>query len=358
MTPFPAPNRLHVWWARRPLVASRAAVLASLLPSDADRTAFLHAIGIHGDPVAAKVRIAEASRQGERLGADAYGYPRAFGHAPTEEIKDSLVGKPDGMTLLDPTAGGGSVPFEALRLGLAVRANDLNTVAALIEVATVAWPATHGERIESAFAELGGRFVAEVKARLAGTFPDEPENDMRPDGYLYARTIACLYCAGLVPLSPNWRLAPGGVGVRLVPELRAGPGTEGRVCGFEIVERLEEQSAGTVKSRRCTYIRRLFTQNFLEFFDKRKNCFIFKFRFIKSFQIKITLGDGLKRFFRIFVQMHDNPFIHRVTQQQHFNLMLLEYFQMRRALGRRMIFSGNIVDCILFFRHTTDILFQ
>jgi len=32
MTPFPAPNRLHVWFARRPLVASRAAVLASLLP--------------------------------------------------------------------------------------------------------------------------------------------------------------------------------------------------------------------------------------------------------------------------------------------------------------------------------------
>ncbi len=27
MTPFPAPNRLHVWWARRPLVASRAAIL-------------------------------------------------------------------------------------------------------------------------------------------------------------------------------------------------------------------------------------------------------------------------------------------------------------------------------------------
>ena len=31
MTPFPAPNRLHVWWARRPLVAARAAVLASVL---------------------------------------------------------------------------------------------------------------------------------------------------------------------------------------------------------------------------------------------------------------------------------------------------------------------------------------
>ena len=142
MTPFPAPNRLHVWWARRPLVASRAAILASLLPSDADRAAFLHAVGIHGDPLAAKARIAEASRNGERLGADAYGYPRAFGHAPSEEVKGSLVGEQGGLTVLDPTAGGGSVPFEAVRLGLAVAANDLNTIAALIEVATVEWPGT------------------------------------------------------------------------------------------------------------------------------------------------------------------------------------------------------------------------
>ncbi len=83
MTPFPAPNRLHVWWARRPLVASRAAVLASILPASADRAAFTHMLGIHGDPVAAKKRIALADRAGERLGASAYGYPRAFGYTPS-----------------------------------------------------------------------------------------------------------------------------------------------------------------------------------------------------------------------------------------------------------------------------------
>ena len=57
MTPFPAPNRLHVWWARRPLVASRAAILASLLPADADRQRFLHILGIHGDPVATRKKL-------------------------------------------------------------------------------------------------------------------------------------------------------------------------------------------------------------------------------------------------------------------------------------------------------------
>ena len=246
MTALPPTYYLHVWWARRPLVASRAAILASLLPADADRAQFLHAIGIHGDPLAAKARIAEANRTGERLGADAYGYPRAFGHTPTQEFKDGLTGQRGVPTVLDPTAGGGSVPFEAVRLGLAAQANDLNAVAALIELATVAWPATHGALIEPALSELGERLVAEVRRRLAGTFPDEPGDDMRPDGYLYARTIACPYCAGIVPLSPNWRLAPGGVGVRLVPRLGEGPGTEGRICAFEIVEAVEQQSEGTV----------------------------------------------------------------------------------------------------------------
>ena len=67
MTPFPAPNRLHVWWARRPLVASRAAILASLLPADADQAQFMQMLGIHGDPMASRRRIDAARRKGERL---------------------------------------------------------------------------------------------------------------------------------------------------------------------------------------------------------------------------------------------------------------------------------------------------
>ena len=44
MTALPPIYYLHVWWARRPLVASRAAVLASLLPADADRELFVRVI--------------------------------------------------------------------------------------------------------------------------------------------------------------------------------------------------------------------------------------------------------------------------------------------------------------------------
>lgn len=245
MTPFPAPNRLHVWWARRPLVASRAAVLASILPEDADRDAYKHALGIHGDPLAARARIERADRLGERLGANAYGYNRAFSYNPSEEELAALIDSAE-LTVLDPTAGGGAIPFEAYRLGLSTIANDLNPVASLIERATLEYPAKFGSRLLEEFQDIGPKWTERVRERLIGAFPPEPEDDCRPDGYLWARTIACPYCAGKVPLSPNWRLAPDGTGVRLVPHTGSGSGDEDRHCSFEIVKKLDDQSEGTV----------------------------------------------------------------------------------------------------------------
>ncbi len=155
MTALPPTYYLHEWWARRPLVASRAAVLASLLPVDADREMFLHAPGIHGGPTAAKGRIAAADRKGERLGANAYGYSRALKYRPTEEV-EWLMNSVGGLTaVLDPTAGGGSILFAAVRLGLSVHANDLNPVAALIERATVAWPRSRSASLKEVLEENG-----------------------------------------------------------------------------------------------------------------------------------------------------------------------------------------------------------
>jgi putative DNA methylase len=253
MTPFPAPNRLHVWWARRPLVASRAAILASLLPADADHDKFKRILGIHGDPIAAKVRMALADRAGKRLGADAYGYPRAFRWSPDEQDRSWLNifdEKVRTGVVLDPTAGGGSIPLEAVRLGLPTYGNDLNPVAALIECATVKWPAELGMAIKNEFEKLRTEFREEVQKRLAGIFPPEPEPECRPDGYLWARTIRCPYCEGLVPLSPSWRLALDGTGVRLRP--RSQKVAAQRICDFEIVRKLAEQSAGTVANGDAT----------------------------------------------------------------------------------------------------------
>ena len=249
MTPFPAPNRLHVWWARRPLVASRAAVLASLLPAHADRDRFLHVLGIHGDPVVTKRRIDAAKRAKEHLGPNPYGYKRAFTYTPNSEDKEWVEltkgSSLDNLSILDPTAGGGSIPFEAERIGLTSIVNDLNPVAALILRATAEWPALYGPALLDEFKLLSHRFTAAAESKYRDVFPLEPEGT-RIEGYLWARTITCPYCDGLVPLSPNWRLAPDGTGVRLKPELGPGPGSQGRVCSFEIVKSAKEQSNGTV----------------------------------------------------------------------------------------------------------------
>jgi putative DNA methylase len=245
MTPFPAPNRLHVWWARRPLVASRAAILASLLPEDADHEKFKHLLGIHGDPVKAKLAIEKARRTGVRVD-DPYGYSRAFAYVPDENDRKWLAGFGERVRggVLDPTAGGGSIPFEAVRLGLPTYANDLNPVASLIEFATVKWPAEYGLPVKTKYLALAAEWRKRTEQRLTKLFPQHRAPEEIDITYLWARTVRCPYCEGLVPLSPNWRLAPDGTGVRLLP--RCEKEVAKRRCDFEIVGKLAEQSAGTV----------------------------------------------------------------------------------------------------------------
>jgi adenine-specific DNA methylase len=143
-------------------------VLASLLPADADHDKFLHAIGIHGDPIAAKIRILTANRSGERLGSDAYGYRRAFTYAPSKIESDWIREQCSTKipTFLDPTSGGGSIPLESLRLGISTQANDLNPVAALILAATIQYPVQLGSPLAAEFEYLSSRFVLEVRRRL------------------------------------------------------------------------------------------------------------------------------------------------------------------------------------------------
>jgi len=236
MTPFPAPNRLHVWFARRPLVASRAAILASLLPAGADREKFLWTLGIHGDPLESRRKIARARAQGIRFEGDAYSYSRAFTYLPSEEELRAL-----SVTgaLLDPTAGGGSVPFEAVRLGCGTYANDLNPVAAVILKATLELPLKLGPVLRQRYDELAECFVARRDAILEEVIPREPRDGANATNWLWARTVTCPYCGGLVPLSPNWRLDGEGAGVRLIPD--------GRRIRFEIVHKASQHSPGTVK---------------------------------------------------------------------------------------------------------------
>lgn len=257
MTALPPTYYLHVWWARRPLVASRAAVLASLLPADADRKKFEHMIGIHGDAIAAKKAMARARRTGERVD-DPYGYKRAFQYSPDDAERAWLKSEAARVDVrdprvLDPTSGGGSIPFETARLGITTLGNDLNPVAVLVQRATVEWPMTYGLAARDAFQTLAREWRKRVEGRLNAYFPQLDLPDQIDATYLWARTVRCPHCEGLVPLSPNWRLAPNGTGVALSPQLGAGPGDAAqRVVRFTIVDQFKDQSIGTVSGGDAT----------------------------------------------------------------------------------------------------------
>jgi putative DNA methylase len=147
------------------------------------------------------------------------------------------IGTPS--TVLDPAAGGGSIPFEAARLGLETISNDLNPVAALLLKTTIELPTRFGTDLLRGYERLAGEFIRRAAPHFVGLFPEEPAGVITVDGYLWARTVTCPYCGGVVPLWPNWKVDSSGHGVRLLP-------ADGHVR-FEIVDREADHSPGTVK---------------------------------------------------------------------------------------------------------------
>ena len=282
--PNPAPHQLHVWWARRPLAPSRASVLLSVIPqstdtSDTRRTAF-DLLGTSPDIHRIAQRLAAASERGERE-QEGYGdHRRAFTHNPTAHqlawLNDNL--STHDPIILDVTAGGGSIPFEAGRLGFRTIANELNPVASHILRATCEWPQRYGyplldeygrkPSLTDAWSGIAGRYLARVTELLEGVYPEETEPDWMvrwnekyhddiqnnrivrakrcAQTHLFARTIDCPSCRIMIPLSPNWRLDSKGTGIRVIPEPDAGR------CSFEIVKTAAEQSAGTVNGAIAT----------------------------------------------------------------------------------------------------------
>ena len=254
---YPPINFLHVWWARRPLVASRAAVLATLLPAwptsdeviaspDARRVLktlesefpegedsyhawFVSAIGIEGDPVAARKAIKVANSEGVRLAGNGYGYVRAFTVNPDPkmlELAHELIKARRGdadLTVLDQFAGGGAIPFEASRLGFDTIANELNPVAIAILNGTVVLPAKLGPSFSIVIEQWGGKWAVEVNRRLSKFFP-RANSEPSIAAYIWARTVPCPTTGRPTPLMPDCWLARGvyDAALRLLPDHASG----------------------------------------------------------------------------------------------------------------------------------------
>ena len=214
----PPDKRLHVWWARRPLTAARAAVLASLLPADFPRDKFERLLGF-GRPGAELVAVRRMMDTGFRV-PGGFNADRAFKGALREDDLEaahaaakSLWG--DDIAVIDPMAGGGSIPLEAARLGFRSIANEYNPVACSVLEATVDYPLRFGTELAEKTRKWGRVWVERVEKRLAPFFPKR--RDGLVHAYIFARTVPCPETQHPTPLVPDWHLLKGD-GAQIIAE--------------------------------------------------------------------------------------------------------------------------------------------
>jgi len=227
-------STLHIWWARRPLAASRATALAALLPDEPKRNEYLLDLVKDISPWEA-VSQAESPRleEARHLIREAYG-----GRAPK---------------VLDCFAGGGAIPLEALRLGCESYALDYNPVAVLLNKAVLEYPQKFGngyygptgipqetlglDTSDNPLLDVvrywGNWVLEEARKELEQFYPQDSDGSI-PVGYIWARTIPCQnpFCNAEIPLMRQTWLAKKEnkrVALRMIPNRR-----EGRV-DFEIV---------------------------------------------------------------------------------------------------------------------------
>lgn len=238
------PSTLHLWWARRPLAACRAVLFAQLVD----------------DPSANPDRFpTEEAQDAERQ--------RLFGilerlvlweSSTNEEMLEEARAEiracfPDGPPpILDPFAGGGSIPLEAQRLGLEAHASDLNPVAVLINKALIEipprWagqPPVHPDA-ENRTRWNGAEGLAEDVRRYGRWMRDEAERGIGhlypkatlPDGnkanviaWIWARTVTCPNpaCGATMPLVRSFWL-----GKKKGKEAWVKPVVDGKGVRFEI----------------------------------------------------------------------------------------------------------------------------
>lgn len=225
-------STLHIWWARRPLAAMRAAIFASLIPAPESD---------------------EERKKLERLIETIVDWDQVKdGNSPAIEQSRELIRQafPDGPPrLLDPFMGGGATGLEALRLGCETHAVELNPVAHLIELCTLVYPQRYGQPAPdqqqkgtgarpkqmslpgqeqpeqlslgvpmeesstgnplAADVRYWGEWVLEQAKAEIGHLYENPAGDETIVGYLWARTVTCPNpaCRAEMPLVRQWWLA-------------------------------------------------------------------------------------------------------------------------------------------------------
>ena len=109
--------------------------------------------------------------------------------------------------VVDPFAGGGSIPLEALRLGCEAFASDLNPVACLILKVMLEDIPRHGPGLAEELRRVGGEIKRQAEQELADLYSKDPDG-ATPIAYLWARTVRCEApnCGAEIPLMRSFWL--------------------------------------------------------------------------------------------------------------------------------------------------------
>src|SRR5713101_4536028 len=158
------PSTLHLWWARRPLAACRAVLFASLVDDPSEHPEEFPTVQQQEQERERLFRLIEQLVQWENSNNEEV----------LQKIRAEILKSTGGNLppVLDPFAGGGSIPLEAQRLGLEAYASDLNPVAVLINKALIEIPP-----------KFAGRPPVNPESRpnpIPSPSPDRPGGDSPP----------------------------------------------------------------------------------------------------------------------------------------------------------------------------------
>ncbi len=253
-------STLHIWWARRPLAACRAVICAALWPDPVDelcpepfrkaaRAAMLEwtshersiLLSTDSRPRFAAARknpayfddplelrgalldfIADFSNWDNSTVKEFLGTSRALTQCAHEALGGHAGTRP---LVVDPFAGGGSIPLEALRVGADAFASDLNPIPVLLNKVVLEYIPKYGQRLADEVRKWGDWIKREAEKELAQFYPKDADG-ASPIAYLWARTVQCEGpgCGAEVPLIRSLWLAKKAnrsVGLQIMPNQKA-----------------------------------------------------------------------------------------------------------------------------------------
>lgn len=193
-------SALHLWWARRPLASSRATNYASLIPAPKDEI----------DLIKKRNFIIELAKSENAKDSQ-------FIKKARKEILE-IYGNKSPKTI-DPFSGGGSIPFEALRIGCDSYASDYNPVSILIEKCALSYPQLYGENLTKDVYKWGNWVLNETKKEIGkfypkdeskeGFFKGKSTNEIEQISYIWSWTVKCQnpLCDADIPLLRQYLLA-------------------------------------------------------------------------------------------------------------------------------------------------------